>query len=167
MVFKLLIVFLISVSLQQVAYSAKTCVADAAELANQISSFPKFVQGTPPIMFIRESLPVAALSFYVADGRINGEATYKILFGVTRDYGYVSKLCYDGTELIITLEIRTGRDQVKQKELKVKVINDSTIEYSGFEFKQSTPAEFAKVLNKLNGSKKNSDVAPPSMTGVQ
>ncbi len=156
MIFKLLVICFIGLGFSQSSYSAETCITNAAELAAKQASFPKFLQQYPPVMFTRNSFPVSALIFRVIDGKILGEAVYKLIFGVKKDNGYVTKLCYDGTELTANLEIGTG-DNKEQKEYKVKVINDRTIEVKGLTFKQTSPAEFAKVLNKLSGNKKSTD----------
>lgn len=150
MTFKLLIVYLISLGFTPASYAGENCITNAAELEAKKASFPKFLQENPPAMFARENFPVAALSFHVVDGKILGEAIYK-LFNIKRDNGYVSKLCYNGSELTITLEVATSNDK-EEDTYNVKILNDRTLKVNGLEFKETSPANFAKILNMLNDS---------------
>jgi hypothetical protein len=162
MVFKLLVICLIGLGFIQSSFAEETCVASATQLAAKKASFPKFLQETPPVMFTRDSFPIAALSFRIVDGKIQGEAIYKV-FGIKRDNGYVSKLCFDGTELTVELEV--GSDKNK-KEYRVKILDDSTIEVNGVQFKQSSPVHFAKILeSKLTEKKNNNDSAATTQAG--
>lgn len=152
MINKFLIMCLIGMGFLSSSYAAETCISNASELAAQKAAFPKFLQEDPPVLFTRDSMPVAAVNFRIVDNRIMGEAIYKVLVSTERDNGYIKRICYDGSNLKVILEVQSG-GRKENKHLDVKIINDSTISVKGFELKKSSPAKFAAVLNKLNGGR--------------
>lgn len=155
MTFKILATLFFGLGFSLSGFAAETCINTASELAAKKSEFPKFLQENPPVLFTRDKFPVTALSFRIVDNKIVGEAVYKILFGIKKDSGYVKRICYNGTDLKVTLEVQKDGGK-ESKDFNVKMLSDSVVSVKGFELKKSSPAEFASVLDQLVKKEKGS-----------
>ncbi len=150
-----LVGLLFSISL----FAADTCVSTASEFAEKSSSLPTFVQKLPTMLTTDGFLVTAGLKIRTVGEKLKLEGYVWKPGEILIDDGYISKACYDGKVLNVTLENGTT--------YAAKVKGDSSVSIQGVTFEKSSESKFAGIVEKVKDAQSKKTGTANVQSGVK
>lgn len=141
------------------ANAASTCIQNAAEHAEKNASLPAFVQKLPAMLVTDGFLVTAGLKIRIAGNKLKLEGSVWKPGEVLKDDCYISKACYDGETLKVTLE--------NGKSYEAKVKNEESVSIQGITFDKSSESKFAGVIDKIQKAQAKKAENAKSTSGEQ
>lgn len=145
---KVLFTFLLGVIFSPHVFATEnkeTCISNAAEFAEKSASLPAVVQKLPALLTADGFFVTAGLKIRVAGDKLKLEGYVWKPGEIIVDDGYISKACYDGKVLNVTLENGTS--------YSAKIKNEKSVSIQGVTFDQASEAKFAGIVKKIKDSR--------------
>ncbi|MDG0814987.1 hypothetical protein [Bdellovibrio svalbardensis] len=151
----ILVGFLFSIS----AIAADTCVSTATEFAAKSASFPQVIQKLPAMLTTDGFLVTAGLKIRTVGEKLKLEGYVWKPGEISVDDGYVTKACFDGKILNVTLENGTT--------YAAKVNGEKSVSIQGVDFDRSSEAKFAGIVEKIKEAQAKKSRNSNSQAGVK
>lgn len=136
---------------------AGTCIESAADYQRQKQSLPEQLQNLPVLLTTDFPLATAGLKIVASGSQLILVETVRKFSDAYTDEHKIKKLCYDQNKFRVTFE--------NNKIFEVETSNDQ-LKILGFTFNRSTDAQYAAVVNKIQGQRGYRDLRTESSSGA-